>query len=165
MVAINILTSRIPWYAESRGELICEPEVFSNFHSSVVGTCVFYLGLNELWHTAITYCPEPSVCYPQAQLAGAWALTASFHAPLWGQILGKIYSLSKLEKLSLLTAELCWEDQGSSQRSRTPAVDLTCVIRILLRRWIVSHGDVLGFIWLEIMQVLSLRDERGPEGI
>ena len=75
-----------------------------------------------------------ALCYPQAQLAGAWALTASFRAPLRGQIPGKIYSLSKLEKLSLLTAELCWEDQGSSQRSRTPAVDSTCIIRILLRR-------------------------------
>ena len=51
---------------ESRGELICELEVFSNFHSLVVGICEFYPGLDELWHTAITYRPEPSVCYPQA---------------------------------------------------------------------------------------------------
>lgn len=132
---VSVLTSCIPWNAERRGELICEPEVFSNFHSSIVGTCVFSPGLNELWHTAITYCPEPSVCYPQAQLAGAWALTASSHAPLQGQISGKICYLSILEKLSLLTARLCWEDQGSWRRSRTPAVGSTWVSRILLWRW------------------------------
>ena len=71
-------SSCIPWYMESRGELICGLEVFSNFRSSIVGTWEFYPGLDELWHTAITCCPEPSACYPQAQLAGAWAASASF---------------------------------------------------------------------------------------
>ena len=104
-------SSCIPWYMENRGELLCGLEVFSNFRSSIVGTWEFYPGLDELWHTAITCCPEPSACYPQAQLAGAWAATASFSAPLQGQIPGKIYYLSKLEKLSLLTAWLCCEDQ------------------------------------------------------